>query len=137
MGIAEQNLPLHEAKSARKGRDDAQDPARHRRRDPAWSRLSPPRPIRRRGLRPTASAHTTRAITTPRSNGVRYWRGDDGRYYCQRSNGTTGLIVGGAAGALAGRAIDTHGDRATGTILGAAAGALLGREVARDSVHCR
>jgi hypothetical protein len=70
-------------------------------------------------------------------NGVRYWRGDDGRYYCKRSNGTTGLIVGGAAGALAGRAIDTQGDRATGTILGAAAGALLGREVARGPVRCR
>ena len=69
-------------------------------------------------------------------NGVRYWRGDDGRYYCKRSNGTTGLIVGGAAGALAGRAIDTRGERTTGTILGAAAGALLGREVQR-SVSCR
>ena len=71
------------------------------------------------------------------SNGVRYWRGDDGRYYCRRSNGTTGPIVGAAAGALAGRAIDTRGERATGTILGAAAGALLGREVARGEVRCR
>lgn len=70
-------------------------------------------------------------------NGVRYWRGNDGRYYCKRSNGTTGLIVGAAAGALAGRAIDTRGERATGTILGAAAGALLGREVARGPVRCR
>ena len=70
------------------------------------------------------------------NNGIRYWRGDDGRYHCKRSNGTTGLIVGGAAGALAGRAIDTRGERATGTILGAAAGALLGREVQR-SVSCR
>lgn len=59
------------------------------------------------------------------------WRGDDGRTYCRRRNGTTGLIVGGAAGALAGRAIDTRGERATGTILGAAAGALVGREVDR------
>jgi hypothetical protein len=69
-------------------------------------------------------------------NGVRYWRGDDGRYYCRRDNGTTGLIVGAAAGALAGRAIDTQGDRATGTVLGAAAGALLGREVDRGPVRC-
>ncbi len=59
------------------------------------------------------------------------WQGRDGRTYCRRRNGTTGLIVGGAAGALAGRAIDTRGERATGTILGAAAGALLGREVDR------
>jgi outer membrane lipoprotein SlyB len=57
------------------------------------------------------------------------WRGRDGRTYCRKSNGTTGLIIGGVGGALAGRAIDTRGDRATGTILGAAGGALLGREI--------
>lgn len=72
-------------------------------------------------------------------NGIRYWQGDDGRYYCKRSNGTTGLLLGGAAGALAGRAIDSHGSRTTGTILGAAAGALLGREIDRNrtSARCR
>jgi hypothetical protein len=57
------------------------------------------------------------------------WRGRDGRTYCRKSNGTTGLIVGGVGGALVGRAIDTRGDRATGTILGAAGGALLGKEI--------
>jgi len=51
---------------------------------------------------------------------------------CGRSNGTTGLIVGAAAGALLGRAVDSYGDRAPGTILGAGAGALLGREVERN-----
>jgi outer membrane lipoprotein SlyB len=56
---------------------------------------------------------------------------------CKRPNGTTGLIVGGAGGALLGRAVDTHGERATGTILGAAAGALVGREIERSRVHCR
>lgn len=67
------------------------------------------------------------------------WVGADGRVYCRRSNGTTGIIVGGAAGALAGRAIDTRGSRTTGTILGAAAGALLGREVERrhSTRRCR
>lgn len=60
------------------------------------------------------------------------WRGADGRTYCRKRNGTTGLIVGGAAGALAGRAIDTRGERTTGTVLGAAAGALLGRHVDRN-----
>jgi hypothetical protein len=65
------------------------------------------------------------------------WRGRDGRRYCRRSNGTTGLIVGGAGGALLGRAIDTRGERTTGTILGAAAGALLGREVQRGRSRCR
>ncbi|EXS70162.1 glycine zipper 2TM domain-containing protein [Sphingobium sp. Ant17] len=57
------------------------------------------------------------------------WRGRDGRTYCRKSNGTTGMIVGGVGGALAGRAIDTRGDRATGTILGAAGGALLGKAI--------
>jgi uncharacterized protein YcfJ len=65
------------------------------------------------------------------------WRDSHGRYRCKRSNGTTGLIVGAAGGALVGRAIDTRGERATGTILGAAAGALLGRSIDRSRVSCR
>lgn len=66
------------------------------------------------------------------------WRGSDGRMYCKKPNGTTGLIVGGAAGVLAGRAIDTRGDRVTGTVLGAAVGALLGRHVQRNVISkCR
>jgi hypothetical protein len=64
-------------------------------------------------------------------DGYRYreWRGRDGRTYCRKSDGTTGLIVGGVGGALVGRAIDTRCDRATGTILGAAGGALLGKSI--------
>jgi outer membrane lipoprotein SlyB len=66
------------------------------------------------------------------------WRGSDGRIYCRRSNGTVGLIVGGAAGALVGREIDGGRNRTTGTILGAAAGALIGREIQRSSSRrCR
>lgn len=68
--------------------------------------------------------------------GARTWRGRDGRYYCRRSNGTTGLIIGGAAGALLGRELDGGYNRATGTILGAAGGALLGRSVDRNR-RCR
>jgi len=64
------------------------------------------------------------------------WRGDDGRTYCRKRDGTTGLIVGAAAGALVGRAIDSRGDRTTGTIVGGVAGALIGREVARSSSRC-
>ena len=72
-------------------------------------------------------------------NGIQYWRGEDGRYYCKRGNGTTGLLIGGVAGALIGREIDSRGSRTTGTILGAAAGALLGREIDRNrsSARCR
>ena len=65
------------------------------------------------------------------------WRDSQGRLRCTRPNGTTGLIVGAAGGALIGRAIDTRGERATGTILGAAAGALVGREIDRSRYRCR
>ena len=65
------------------------------------------------------------------------WRDSEGRLRCKRPDGTTGLIVGAAGGALLGRAIDTRGERATGTILGAAAGALIGRNIERNRTRCR
>lgn len=65
------------------------------------------------------------------------WRDSQGRLRCKRPNGTTGLIVGAAGGALIGRAVDTRGERATGTILGAAAGALIGRQIDRSRTKCR
>lgn len=64
------------------------------------------------------------------------WRGDDGRYYCRRSDGTTGLIIGGAVGALIGRSLDDGRDRTLGTIIGAGAGALLGRSIDRGEMRC-
>jgi hypothetical protein len=57
------------------------------------------------------------------------WRGRDGRMYCRKTDGTVGTIVGGVAGALLGRSVDTHGDRTTGTVLGAAGGALVGHSL--------
>ena len=60
------------------------------------------------------------------------WRDSQGRLRCRKSNGTVGIIVGGAGGALVGRAVDGGRNRTTGTILGAAAGALVGREIARN-----
>jgi hypothetical protein len=65
------------------------------------------------------------------------WRGSDGRTYCRKSNGTTGLVVGGAAGALVGREIDNRGSRTTGTVLGAAVGALVGRHLQRNVISSR
>lgn len=67
----------------------------------------------------------------------RIYRGNDGRYYCRRSDGTTGLIIGAAAGGLLGNAIDNGRSSLLGTLLGAGAGALLGREVERGGVRCR
>jgi len=67
----------------------------------------------------------------------RIWQDSHGRYRCKRPDGTVGLIVGGAGGALIGHAIDTKGERATGTIIGAAAGALIGRKIDRSRVKCK
>lgn len=65
------------------------------------------------------------------------WRDSQGRVRCRRSNGTVGIIVGGAAGALVGRAVDGGRNRTVGTVVGAAAGALAGREIARSRRRCR
>jgi hypothetical protein len=78
---------------------------------------------------PASMAVPTDGAQARKNYRYKEWRGRDGRTYCRKSNGTTGLIVGGVGGALVGRAIDTRGDRATGTILGAAGGALLGKEI--------
>ena len=58
----------------------------------------------------------------------RAWRDSHGRWRCRRPNGTTGLLIGGAAGAVVGSAITGS---TTGTIVGAAGGALLGRHIER------
>lgn len=77
----------------------------------------------------------TLVVSTPAEARSKYreWRGKDGRTYCRRNDGTTGLIVGGVGGALVGRTIDTGGDRTLGTLGGAAIGALAGREIERSS----
>ena len=67
----------------------------------------------------------------------RMWRGNDGRYYCRRDNGTTGLVIGAGVGALAGHEIAGRGDRTLGAILGGAVGAIVGREIDRGSLDCR
>lgn len=67
----------------------------------------------------------------------RVYRGRDGRYYCRRADGTTGLIIGGLAGGVLGNAIAPGGSKTLGTILGGGAGALLGRSIDRDGVTCR
>ena len=71
------------------------------------------------------------------SRNDRLWRGDDGRYYCKRDNGTTGLVIGAGVGALAGHEIAGSGDRTPGAILGGAVGAVVGREIDRGSLSCR
>lgn len=71
------------------------------------------------------------------SRDERVYRGRDGRYYCRRSDGTTGLIVGGVAGGLLGNTLSNGRNATLGTLLGAAAGAALGSSVDRGQVRCR
>jgi len=70
----------------------------------------------------------------------RIYRGSDGRYYCRRSDGTTGLIVGGVAGGVLGNVIAPGGSKTLGTVLGAIGGAAIGSAVDSSddkSVRCR
>ncbi|MCC7033524.1 MAG: glycine zipper 2TM domain-containing protein [Acidobacteria bacterium] len=67
----------------------------------------------------------------------RIYRGSDNRYYCERDDGTTGLIIGGMAGGVLGHVIAPGGSRTLGAILGAGAGALIGRAIDDGDVVCR
>ena len=70
----------------------------------------------------------------------RIYRGRDNRYYCRRSDGTTGLIIGAGAGALIGNSLDGGRSSTLGTLIGAFAGGALGREVDRGNsrnLRCR
>lgn len=67
----------------------------------------------------------------------RVYRGQDGRYYCRRSDGTTGLIIGGLAGGVLGNIIAPGGSKTLGTVLGAVAGGAIGGTVSRNNVTCR
>jgi hypothetical protein len=79
-----------------------------------------------------------RSYGEPYYRGMSTWRGDDGRYYCRRSNGTVGLLVGGVAGGLIGREVaGRRGDRTAGFLLGAVSGALIGRAIDRSGSSCR
>lgn len=64
----------------------------------------------------------------------RIYKGRDGRAYCRRNDGTTGLVVGAVGGGVLGNLV---GGGTLGTLLGAGGGALLGREIDRGGVRCR
>jgi hypothetical protein len=66
----------------------------------------------------------------------RVYRGYDGRYYCRRSDGTTGLIIGAGIGALLGNQLNIGGSTTLSTVLGGAAGALIGKEIAQGQLRC-
>jgi Ni/Co efflux regulator RcnB len=71
------------------------------------------------------------------SRNDRIYRGSNGRYYCRRSDGTTGLIIGAAAGGLLGNSLSNGRSSTLATLLGAGAGAALGSSIDRGQVQCR
>lgn len=71
------------------------------------------------------------------SRNDRVYRGSDGRYYCRRNDGTTGLIIGAVAGGVLGNLIAPGDSKTLGTVLGAGGGAVVGRSVGRSKTRCR
>ena len=65
------------------------------------------------------------------------WRGADNRYYCRRSDGTAGLIIGGLGGGVLGAAIAPGSSQPLGAIIGGSLGAVLGKNLADNKVTCR
>ena len=94
--------------------------------DPRYGRYYRPDRYYRDGYEPIRVTRSTRI-----------YRGYDDRYYCRRSDGTTGLIVGAALGGLLGGQLDRGRSNTAGILIGAGAGALLGREVDRGNLSCR
>jgi hypothetical protein len=71
------------------------------------------------------------------SSNDRIYRGQDGRYYCRRSDGSTGLVVGalagGVAGGILGNLIAPGGSNTVGTVIGALAGSAAGAAIGNSA----
>ncbi len=106
--------------------EDAWQHGRDRGRDRDWS-----------DRRYRDNRHDRRYYDEPVYRNTNVWRGNDGRYYCRKENGTTGLLIGAAVGGLVGNEVAGRGDRTLGTVLGAVGGAFLGREIDRSNSRCR
>jgi uncharacterized protein YcfJ len=65
------------------------------------------------------------------------YRGEDGRYYCRRHDGTVGLVVGAGVGGLLGNLIAPRGSKTLGTVIGAAGGAVVGAAIDRGDMRCQ
>ena len=72
------------------------------------------------------------------SSDERIYRGHDGRFYCRRGDGSTGLIVGAIAGGVLGEAIAPGRSQPLGAVLGMVAGAAAGQAIDQENgVRCR
>jgi len=80
-----------------------------------------------------SSAYQERALASD----DRVYRGNDGRYYCKRNDGTTGLILGAVGGGILGNVIDGGHSRTAGTLIGGAVGALAGKSIDQNSSELR
>ena len=67
----------------------------------------------------------------------RIYRGQDNRYYCRRSDGTTGLIIGGLSGGSLGAVLAPGGSQTLGALLGGTLGAVIGSSIDKAQVTCR
>ena len=76
-----------------------------------------------------------RAVRLGRND--RIYRGSDNRYYCKRSDGTAGLIIGGISGGVLGSVIAPRGHKTVGAIIGGGLGAVLGKMANDDEIVCR
>ena len=56
--------------------------------------------------------------------------------YQRCKKGTSGLIIGAAAGGLLGNQVARRGNKTEGSIIGAAVGALAGRAIAKSGNNC-
>jgi len=70
------------------------------------------------------------------------YRGDNRSYRddyrCQRSDGAAGTILGAIAGGLIGSSVaGRHGDKTAGVIIGGAVGAVAGRAIDKNGNNCR
>ena len=81
--------------------------------------------------------YNPQAVSEGVQDGDVIYRDRNGNYYCKRENGTTGTLVGGGIGALLGNLIAPGGSKTIGTILGAAAGAVGGRAIDRSDLACK
>lgn len=124
------------------GRDDRRDDRHHdqgRNDRGQWQRYDYNRPDPRYGDYDASRYYYNAPNYSERrlSRNDRIYRGSDNRYYCRRSDGTTGLIVGAVAGGLFGSAVAGRGSSTLGALLGAGGGALLGQSIDRGNVRCR
>ncbi|EQB33971.1 glycine zipper 2TM domain-containing protein [Sphingobium ummariense] len=86
--------------------------------------------------RPPRRGDGPRHHRRPLRDNDQIYRDRDGRYYCKRDDGTTGTIVGAIAGGVLGNVIAPGGSKTLGTILGGAGGALAGRAIDKNDISC-